>query len=62
MRVHKEDYATKPTSVKFTKGDLEKIEELVKKGFYFSRSDVIRDGVRRLYQEEIYIRKKKRER
>ena len=36
------------TQVRLTKGLIEKINELVHKGYYHNKSDAIRDAVRRL--------------
>ena len=40
------------TQVRLTKGLLEKIDELVQKGYYHTKSDAIRDAVRRLVWEK----------
>ncbi|MBI3035724.1 type II toxin-antitoxin system ParD family antitoxin [Candidatus Woesearchaeota archaeon] len=40
------------TQVRLTKGLIEKIDELVQKGYYSNKSDAIRDAVRRLVWEK----------
>lgn len=40
------------TQVRLTRGLIEKIEELVQKGYYPNKSDAIRDAVRRLVWEK----------
>ena len=40
------------TQVRLTKGLIEKIKELVNKGYYSNKSDAIRDAVRRLVWEK----------
>ena len=40
------------TQVRLTKGLIEKIEDLVQKGYYPNKSDAIRDAVRRLVWEK----------
>lgn len=40
------------TQVRLTKGLIEKINDLVQKGYYSNKSDAIRDAVRRLVWEK----------
>lgn len=40
------------TQVRIPEGVLRKVDELVEKGFYSSKSDVIRDAVRKLILEK----------
>ena len=40
------------TQVRLTKGLIDKVKELVEKGYYSNKSDAIRDAVRRLVWEK----------
>lgn len=40
------------TQVRLTKGLIDKVNELVEKGYYSNKSDAIRDAVRRLVWEK----------
>lgn len=44
--------AMEMTQVRLTKGLIERIRELVDKGYYSNKSDAIRDAVRRLIWEK----------
>ena len=41
--------------IRLTKNLIDKLEGLVKRGAYSSRSEVIRDAVRRFLQEESFV-------
>ena len=40
------------TSVKLTESDVRKTDLMLKDRKYFSRSEIIREGIRRIFQEE----------
>ena len=42
---------TKPILIHFSKNDLRKIDKLVKDGFYASRTEAVRDAVRKMLTE-----------
>ncbi len=47
----KKNLKTVPILIHFSKNDLKKIDRLVKEGFYASRTEAVRDAVRRMIEE-----------